>query len=75
MMKLYEAMKSWLSKMYVCMLRCHCRMSTQISELLEKGVDTETVAEVFQLEPAVVQEVHRVQAQRTKGFEALGLRF
>lgn len=38
------------------------RMSTQINELLQKGVDSAIVAEAFNLDTSVVEEVQRVQA-------------
>eukprot|EP00435_Cladocopium_sp_Y103_P066559 s336_g28.t2 len=44
------------------------RMSTQISQLLQKGVDVATVAEAFNLDPEVVEEVHRVQAKEHSWF-------
>ena len=39
-----------------------CRMSTQINELLQKGVDPAVVADAFCLDTNVVEEVQRVQA-------------
>jgi len=44
------------------------RMSTQISHLLQKGVEVSTVAETFNLDPEVVEEVNRVQAKEHSWF-------
>ncbi|CAK9040405.1 unnamed protein product [Durusdinium trenchii] len=44
------------------------RMSTQINELLQKGVDSAIVAEAFNLDTSVVEEVQRVQGKEHSWF-------